>query len=252
MAKKTLLRIVQRIGEAIGSDEIDTLTETIESIEITNIVEDTFIEVISRRDWEFLRDRALQLDARDVSDTKIMNLKIPPNVTRLQCVKYLDENGNFRELRYWPACDFLTRLQGRNVADDNITAILNDDGVALLIITDQFPTFYTSFDEENITFDAHDATRGVGNLVADSVIVANIIPPMDFTDPTATLPVPERMETLIINEAKATAGVHLRQTTDPRAERIARRQGIKLRELEPQTNRDKPELNYGRRTSSTR
>ncbi len=252
MAKKSLLKIVQRIGEAIGSDEIDTLTETIESIEITNIVEDTFIEVLSRRDWEFLRDRALQLDARDAGDTKIMNLKIPSNVTRLQCVKYIDDNGKFVELTYLPACDFLTRIQGRNVADTNITAINNDDGVALLIITDQRPTMYTSFDEENITFDAHDATRGVGNLVVDSVIVANIIPAMDFTDPTATLPVPERMETLIINEAKATAGVHLRQNVDPRAERIARRQGIKLRELEHKTRRDQPELNYGRRTSSTR
>lgn len=252
MTKRTILQLVQDLGSAIGSDEIDTLTETIEVVDIVKILQRTFNEILSRRDWEFLRDRVLQLDDIAGGDTKIFNLVIPINVTKLQCVKYIDDNGNFIEIKYKAPCDFYDLVQAREVADDNVTAILNDDGVALNIITDMPPSFYTSFDEINLSFDAHDSTRGTGNQAADSVIVANIIPTVDFTSPTAVLPIPERMEILVFTEAQATCNYELRQTADPRSERIARRQNIKMRELEPKTRRDQAEVNYGRRTGSGR
>lgn len=252
MAKRTILQLVQDLGSAIGSDEIDDLTETIEVVDIVKILERTFNEVISRRDWEFIKDRVLQLDDRAVGDTKINNLVIPLNVTKLQCVKYIDDNNKFPEITYKAPCDFIDLVQGRDVAQDNITAILNDDGVAINTVTDQPPQFYTSFDEINLTFDAYDVARGTGNQASDSVIVATIIPTVDFTSPTAVLPIPERMEVLIFTEAQATCNYELRQTADPRSERIARRQNISMRELEPKTRRDIQEVNHGRRTSSGR
>lgn len=252
MTKRTILQLVQDLGAATGSDEIDTLDETIEATDIAKILKRTFQEVLSRRDWEFIKDRVLQLDARAGGDTKIFNLTIPLNVTRLQCVKYVDDNGKFPEIKYMQPCDFIDMVQSRDVTLANVTAILNDDGVAINIITDSPPEFYTSFDEINLSFDAHDSTRGTGNLVADSVIVANVIPTVDFTDPTAVLPIPERMEIMIFTEAQATCNYELRQVADPRSERIARRQNIKMRELEPKTGRDIQEVNYGRRTVSGR
>ena len=100
MAKKTLLKIVQLIGERIGTDEIDTLGETIEVDEIVSVLELTYDEILDRRDWEFLRDRTLKLKNRDVTDTKLFNLDIPSAVTRLQCVKYRDITGKFPEMEY--------------------------------------------------------------------------------------------------------------------------------------------------------
>jgi hypothetical protein len=122
----------------------------------------------------------------------------------------------------------------------------------MYIQTNVGPTYYTSFDEEYLYFDAYDVTRGVGNLIADSVIVGHIKPTVDFTDPAATLPIPERMHSLVLNETIATANYRLRQTADPRSERLARRQNIKMRELEPRTQRDESVANYGRRTRSGR
>lgn len=252
MAKKTLLKMVQLIGERIGSDEIDSLNETIEATEIVSILELAYDEILDRRDWEFLRDRTLRMKARAVGDNKLFNLDIPTAVTKIQCLKYRDINGKFPELTYVEPCLFIERLDGRNAGDDNVTEIANDDGVLLKIITDKSPTFFTSFDEDTISFDAYDETRGTGNQAGDTVILANVKPVMDFTDPTAKFPIPERMGTLLLNEAMATAGLQLRQIIDSRAERIARRQGIKLRELEPRTTRDQKVKRHGRRTSSGR
>jgi len=255
MAKRTILQLIQQLGEGIGSDEIDSLNETIEASEIATILEQTVTEVISRKRWEFIADRVRQLDARAGGSTQLNTLVIPSDVTRVNCLKYRNTDNTvteFTEILYLQPCEFLELVQGRNSSDDNITAIANADGVLINVITDAPPTRWTSFDEENITFDAYDATVGTGSLVVDSVIIADIVPVIDYTDPTATLKVPERMETLIYNEALSTCAIRLRQTVDPKAERVARRQHIAMREHEHITNKDIKEANYGRRSRSGR
>ena len=256
MAKRNILQLVQQLGEAIGSDEIDTLDETIEASEIATILEQTVTEVISRKRWEFIKDRVRQLQLRSAGSTQLNTLAIPIDVTRVNCLKYRDTNNTnvttFITLEYMQPCEFLEFVQSRNSADSNITAIANDDGVLINVLTDNAPTKWTSFDEENITFDAYDASVGTGNLIVDSVIIADRVSVIDYTDPDATLKVPERMETLIYNEALSTCAIRLRQTVDPKAERVARRQHISLRETEHITNKDTQERTYGRRSRSGR
>lgn len=254
MTKKTILKLVQRLGEAIGADEIDSLGETIEATEIANILSDAYEEIISRRSWEFLTGRVRQLDVRAGGSTQLNTLTIPADVTRVVCVKYRSDSSveSYKVLTYLTACGFVEKVQARNPADDNITTIVNEDGVNLFILTDKAPQYYTSFDEELITFDGYDSTRGTGNLIADSVIIADVMPIVDFTDASAVLPIPERMEQLIYNEAISICSIRLRQTVDPKAESTARRQRIALRELEPRTNKDTEEKNYGRQTRSGR
>jgi hypothetical protein len=255
MAKKTILQIVQTVGQRIGSDEIDSLDETIESLEIVGVLAGVYEEVISRKSWEFLRGHVRQLDAIDVLSTQFNTLLIPDDVTRVECLRYRDDNNSvetYTELTYLSAADFVTKVHARNSAATEVTTIINDDGVRLFVYNDRAPVYWTSFDETTITFDGYDVTRGNGNLASDSVIICDIVPAVDFTDPAAVLPVPQRMETLIINEAISTAAVSLRQTSDPKAEQVIRRQHAALRELEPTTRRDTKEKHYGRRTSSGR
>lgn len=256
MAKRTILQLVQQLGEAIGSDEIDTLNETIEASEIATILEQTVTEIISRKRWEFLKDRVRQLDARAGGSTQLNTLVIPDDVTRINCVRYRDTNNTnvttFLDVTYMQPCEFIQFVQARDSADTNITAIANDDGVLINVLTDNTPTRWTSFDEENITFDAYDASVGTGNLIADSVIIADIVPVIDYTDPTATLKVPERMESLIFNEALSYSNYRLRQTRDPKADLVAARQHRSLREQEHKTNKDEKVLNHGRRSRSGR
>lgn len=256
MAKRTIIQLVQQLGEAIGSDEIDNLDETIEASEIATILEQTVDEVVSRKRWEFLKDRVRQLDDRVAGSTQLNTLVIPSDVTRVNCVRYRDTNNltitTFLDVMYMQPCDFLEFVQARDSVDANITAIANSDGVLINVLTDNAPTRWTSFDEENITFDAYDASIGTGNLIVDSVIIADIVPVIDYTDPSANLKLPERMESLIYNEALSTCNFRLRQTRDIKADRVALRQHRALRELEHVTMKDERILNHGRRTRSGR
>lgn len=252
MSKKTILELVQKIGHAISSDEIDALGESQEALDIIEILKQTYDEVLDRRTWEFMKDRILQLDDRTGGDPMLTNLLIPTAVLKIQCVRYLDDNDKYRDLRYLSPAEFVTMLHRNDPADADVTTVLSPDGVPLYIKTDKAPQYWTSFDETYITMDSYESDKTTGVVGASSAIIATVKPVADFTTPTATLPIPERMETLILNEAKVTANYILRQTQDPRAETVARRQGISLRENEPKTNRDQQERHYGRRTRSGR
>ena len=252
MAKRTILTLVQEIGEGIDTDEIDSLNETEEVVRIVNILEQTLKEVLDRKTWEFMKGKVRQLDDRLPGSSQLNTLLIPADVTRITCLKYKDDNDKFYEVQYMQACDFVAMLQARTETEADITAIINADGVALNTRTTVPPQNWTSFDEETITFDSYNAASGSGNLIADSVIIADVMPVTDFTDPTAVLNIPERMETLVFNEALVTCNYRLRQTADPRADRVARRQGISLRENEHKTKKDKKVKRYGRSTRSGR
>jgi hypothetical protein len=251
MAKKTILELVQKIGHAISSDEIDTLGESQEAFDIIEVLKQTYDEVLDRRTWEFMKDRVLQLDARLAGDNILTNLKIPDSVLKIQCLRYLDDNDKYRDLTYMSPCDFVTKLHNNNPADVDVTTVISPDGVPLYVKTNKAPQYWTSFDEANVTMDSYEGDKTAGVIAGSSAIIATIKPVATW-EATALLPIPERMETLILNEAIASANYRLRQTADPRSERIARRQGVSLRENEPKTNRDQKERHYGRRTSSGR
>ena len=249
---KTILTLMQKIADAIDSDEIDSIDETIEATKIMGILEDTYQEVIDRRTWEFIKDRLLPLEARQAGDP-INLLRIPEAVSKIDDIKhYNSTTSQPMSLTYLEPLPFVNFVMQRNPDRDDVDVILSTDGIALYIANDIPPQYYTSFNETTITFDAYETVKGAGNQVADSVIMAHVLPVVDFTDPTATLPIPKRMETLILNEAIATANYRLRQTRDPRSERIASRQHKQLKQLETKTSNDRKVRTYGRRTSSTR
>ncbi|MEE8598906.1 MAG: hypothetical protein V3S69_05270, partial [Dehalococcoidales bacterium] len=168
MAKKTILKLVQDLGSSISSDEIDTLDETLEATDILMYLRMAFEEVIARRDWEFLKNRLRTLDDRDVGDTQINRLRLPADASSLSdiTVRYRNPAGSrdevFSDLIYLAPWDFLVQTQGGNEEDANVDVILNDDGVTALINNDRAPTYFTSFDEEHLNFDAYDATKGTG------------------------------------------------------------------------------------------
>ncbi len=249
MAKRTILKLIQDLGAGIGSDEIDTLDETIEASDIMTILEQTYQEVLNRKTWEFMKGHIRQLD---VNATYANVLSIPEDVILIKKITYRDATGKFVDVQYLSAEEFMMIVQARNTDNANTEAINNADGVAIHVRTDTAPSYWTSFDEVTVTFDSYDSSVAIENLATDSVIISDVMPVTDFTDPAGVLNIPERMETLVFNEALSTCNYRLRQTADPRTDRIARRQGISLRRNEVKTKTDIKEATYGRNSRSGR
>ena len=82
MPKKNLLQMVQFVAKKIGSDEVSALGETIEADDIQEIVLETLEDLVTRTDWEFLKDN---LDVLLDGSTNI-SLNIPTTAEKIQTV----------------------------------------------------------------------------------------------------------------------------------------------------------------------
>ena len=85
MATRTLLKYVQLIMSSMDSDEVDTYDETVESVQVADILEQTYFEIIDRRDWEYLKHRVRQLDT---GSGTVVDLTIPSDVLHIELVRY--------------------------------------------------------------------------------------------------------------------------------------------------------------------
>ena len=248
--KKTLLQIVQAMSRGINGDEISTLTDgSIETEDLTSLALDVLKDIISRNDWEFLRDRPMKLEA----GTYAIELAIPDTVQRVQTVRYRRMMGGvqngFATLRYLPPEDFVKQLQSGNPAEPNrVTVTVN--GVEMYPYTNRHPRYWTSFDEKNVVIDSYDVDQNpTGVDPDDSAILATIYLDLTGSDDGAWVaPIPDKLFQLWEQEAIAEASVNMRQAENPRAERKARRSYIQQIKREPVTRRDEgsQEVNYGR------
>jgi len=118
MPKLTLLDMTQSILSAMDSDDVNDIDDTVESIQVADLVREAFYELMSERNWPFLQ----QL-------TTCNSLADPNNPTRME----MPENLSKREV---------------------LANVVNSNG----IIMNRDPQYYTSYDEKYIFFDSYEAT----------------------------------------------------------------------------------------------
>jgi len=251
MAKYTLLKMVQLVASAINSDEIDSLGETREANDIQTILEQSLNDLLTRRNWEFLRDKIMLLDA----GTTVASLTIPDGVTSLQEVRYssakvLGDPKQHREIRYITPAEFLDMSNRQTPLSSNVEEITGPGGILLYVKTDAPPSVYTTFDESELFFDSYNIeTDPTGLDPSNSIITATVSITTTSADPTWVAPIPERMFQVWLYEAFAMASTQLRQFDNPRFERMARRAYTQMLDMEPVTTRDEENkvVRYGKR-----
>ena len=232
----------------MDSDEVEKITETIESQQVVDIIFETHEEILDRRTWEFTLHRPRQLDTPAVS--VVTNLDIPSDVMHVEEVRYKNfDTVRFDLISYLAPDKFVEETSRRDVTQAQYENITVNDGVVLVVFNDRVPRFWTSFDENIITFDAYDKANEAAVTAANSSILAQVRPTFTQSD-TFVAAWPEQMFTLLLHEAKSSCWIQLKQEGNPKSEQIARRQYIKLRELERRTVKDKDVVDYSRRSPS--
>lgn len=86
----TLLQMVQSILSSLGSDEVNSISDTTESLQVADIVKQTYMNMIGRYDLP-QHNQPFQLQASDSAASPVL-MSFPPGVTRIEWLKYLDTN----------------------------------------------------------------------------------------------------------------------------------------------------------------
>lgn len=216
----TVLDMTQKILSAMDSDEVNSINDTLEATQIAEVIESTYYNIISGKDWPHLFE-LFQLTASG-DNTKPTHMSLPDTYLEIKWLKYnkrnsTDTKDKFEDVIYKDPEEFINLLNVRDETESNVTEVTDASGIVLKILNDIAPTYYTSFDNENIIFDSYDS--GVNTTLISSKTQCYGKKEPTFTLSDSFVPdLPVAMFSYLLNESKATCFVEMKQTQNPKAE----------------------------------
>ena len=252
----SLLEIVQLILSSMDSDEVNSISDTVESNQVALLVKSVYYDIatdIGLPEHETL----FELNASgDVSKPCLMT--VPTNVVTMRNLKYdnkldTDTYSTFVDVQYKPFDEFLTWINGfkhedvNNTGEMNVT--FNGEEFPFLYRNDMFPQYYTTADDNQIIFDAYNVAIDTTLQKSKTLCLGNVYPTFTLND-SFTPDLDPSQFSLLVNRAKVRAFNELKQVMNEEAVSEARRQKVIVQKRKRKTP-DLPEHrkvpNYGRK-----
>lgn len=226
MAKMTLLDIVQEILSDMNSDNVNSISDTIEAEQVARIVRRTFFNLWNDRVWP-ASAKLMRLNS-SADSARPTHMIMDEDVIRVDWVKYNKQKDAADTLRYVDIPyktpeEFLTFVMARDSTKDNMTTVIDYNGTPLIIQTDAFPTCYTSFDDEHLVFDSYDLT--VDSILQHSKTqVYGVVEPEFLLEDTFVPDIPVKAFPYFVSEAKSVASLKVKEVFSQKDEQHATRQ----------------------------
>ena len=242
--KRTLLQIVQNILSDMDSEDVNSISDSIEAEQIASVVRDVYYNMVSTRmipeHQELVKLVSLSNSARPT------HFQVPDSVKRIDFIRYnvsTTSDTEFKEIQYIEPLLFLTLHQD----GANVTTVYDVNGnTPLLIRNDQMPTYYTSFDDLHIVMDsyksdtdqilAENKTQALGHKIPTFTISDNFTPDLDKV-----------LFPYLLAEPKSTCFSLFKSGVDQKIEQAARRQKSYMQSDMYRVKKENKRPYYGRR-----
>jgi hypothetical protein len=213
----------------MDSDEINSISDTTESQQVVAIIKTVYDDLITRGGMASYKT-LFNLVASGNSLKPVLMTK-PLNIDTIDWIKYdrmhlggLDPVWG--EIKFKPIDEFLWMMQSLNPSETNVDTMTQTsvDGFTLVFNyrNDVGPTWYTTFDDNTLIFDAID--KAVDTTLQTSKTVCFGAKITAFVEIDSFVPALQPGQfALLLNEAKSLAWSELKQTAHQKAEQSARR-----------------------------
>jgi hypothetical protein len=180
--------------------------------------------MLDTRKWPHTKKRFQLTGTTTATPT---TLQLPVNVNEVLSVRYniadAGDDPDYAVITYLDTEAFLERSFSLNVSNTNVTQITDVDGSIILIQNDRPALYYTSFDDEHLTFSSFDNTTDLTNLqAAKTQLQGYIIPVFQMID-SFVPDLPQLAFSQLIAESKAACHDILLQQPNATQERKAKR-----------------------------
>lgn len=220
MAKMTLLDMVQDILSDMDSDQVNSISDTVESLQVAQIIKSTYYNIIDGRDYPFLHE-LFQLDS-SATVSRPTHMKLPDTIIDLDWIKYNkkktgETRNRYEKVKYKTPEEFLELVNERDSSGSTVQVVTDPTGIQLNILNNKAPEYFTSFDDETIVFDSFDSN--IDSTIQNSKLQCYGKRSVVFTLQDNFIPdLPVQMFTYLHNEAKSTCFARLKQIADAKAE----------------------------------
>lgn len=157
--KMSLLDMVQDIMSDMSSDVVSSIGDTEESLQVAQIIKSTYNEMMTRREWPHLQ-RLTTLSAYGSSSHPTLMLP-PDNLRKLEWINYncrtvSAPQDNFQPVKYLEPDRFIQLTNTRDITKPGVMLVILPSGIAVRILNDSPPSYWTSFDDSIVVFDSFD------------------------------------------------------------------------------------------------
>lgn len=227
MRKMTLLEMTQNILSALDSDEVNSISDTVESLQVAEVIKETFYEQFNNI---FVPEFQGLVRLTDVNDITCPNyLKAPSNLSKIEWIKYQDHRADdiYHYVSYYLPEEFLERTLSYT-GGYGLTQVLDpSSGIAYYVRNDGPPTCFTMFDDNHIAFDSYDLEYETTLHSARSLAYG--LKSFEFElDDDFVPPLDPSLFPLLLAEAKSVCFINLKQISSSKEEQRARRQRIRM------------------------
>lgn len=244
----TLLELTQSVLSSMDSDEISSISDTVESQQVVEVIKSVYDDIISRSDLKSNSTLFNLLPSND--NTKPILMQKPPGIDKIEWIKYNtadlgDTDTQWNYMRYATPEEFLNMMHSQNSSADNMgsfTQTFDSYNIIFVYRNDIKPTWFTSFDDNYIFFDAYDMT--VDTTLQSSKTIGYGTKISDFVKSDTYVPkLHPQQFSLLLSEAKSLAWAELKQTVHAKAEAMARKNWVHLQKTRDQV--PDPDSFYG-------
>lgn len=228
MSEYTLLDYVQTILSSLDSDEVNSYDDTVESLQVANVVKTTYNDIQARLQLPE-HYTLFELNASGDSDKPVLMTR-PNDVMSINWVQYNaiadgETDPNYQPVEFLPIDEFLLMVDQLDTTATEVLSFdqtVGTDSITFKYRNDKAPSFYTTFDDQTLIFDSFDSdvdttlqkdkTRCYGRKDQTFSMENTFVPFLD-----------KDLSTLLLNEAKVLAFAELKQAPHEVARQWARR-----------------------------
>lgn len=231
--KYTLLELTQNVLSSMDSDEVNSISDTVESQQVATIIKNVYFDIVYRADLPE-HYSIVNLEA-SMDNTKPTLMYVPSDVAKIINIRYdkkkeVSDSALIEEVKYLPLQEFLNYGYQLDITEDfvgSFSLTRDTDTFTFYYQNDVAPTYYTTFDDLTIVFDAYNSSLDTTLQKSKTTCIARKIIP--FTMQDSFIPdLDVEQFPLLINEAKSLAWIELKQSQHPIAERNSRRAWVHL------------------------
>lgn len=230
MAQLTVLDMTQSILSALNSDEVNSIADTTESMQIANIIKNKYYDILTRGNLPEQRT-LIQLTASG-DNTKPTLMYIPSGVIRMDWIKYFDNNPDaditpgYKYVTVLPIEQFLDMIDSFNPESTNVGSFTFTEGgnnFTFYYKNDAQPCYCTVIENYYIVFDSFNSA--IENTLESTNTQAYVLKVTPFTLSDNFVPdLDDDKFPLLLNEAKSLAFYELKQMPHRQADLEIRRQ----------------------------
>ncbi len=230
--KPSLLDLTQSILSSLESDEVNSIGDTTESLQVANLIRQVYFNIIARANLT-KHTELFQLDASTDPDKPVL-MTVPEHISRVEWIKYFrdddvaDNSDSYQYVTILPVQQFLDLVNMLDITQDNIDEFAftqNGNTWNFRFRTDVQPCYCTIFSNNQVVFDSFD--NEVDSTLQSSKTLCFGERQITFDMSDTFIPdLDEQLFPLLLNEAKTLAFFELKQTPHTLSDRESKRQWV--------------------------